>query len=250
MRNSFVAAIGVLATSGSAMAAEPNFDYTYLQGEYHAHDFDGENGNGYQLEGHFSFGENFFIVATATEAETDVNEFVSNWGDTTFGTNIELDLDYELNRKDFAVGIGGALPLGSRLDLIAQAMYVESELTQSLVGGRVIINYLWNDDPPLIQSACTWDLCETTSIDDQGFATSIGLRGKASERIELYGNLTYYNVNLDNINLEPAVAAMNADNMTFEVGTRVMVIENLLLSLGYAKQEEIESLRLGVRFAL
>lgn len=245
MQNATITAVMVLAASGSAMAADPNFDYTYLEAGYQAHDFDGEDGNGYQLEGSFGFSSNFFIVATAAEAETDVNVFISNWGDTTFGTNVEYDLDYEISRNDFALGLGGAWPLGKHVDIVVRAVYAESELTENLNGGNEIITYLRTDDPPLIQSVCALGLCGTTSIDDQGFATSAGLRGKASERIEVYGDLTYYNVNL-----ESELVNMNGDNLALKLGTRVTLTRNLLLSLGYARQGDIESLQAALRLAL
>ena len=170
-----------------------------------------------------------------------------------FGTDVEYDFDYEVRREDVALGIGAAWPLGSRLDLVAQVAYVESELSESLVGGRVTTDFLWTDDPTLVESPCVLGLCETVSVDDQGFASSIGLRGKASERIEVYGNVTHDDIDLaafleshyGNTTLD-----MDGGDMTFEVGTRVNATENLLFSLAYAKQADIESLQVGVGMAL
>ncbi len=173
----------------------------------------------------------------------------STWSDT-FGTSHEVHYEYELGRKDVALGLGGAWPLGSRLDFTGEVLFIDSELTETLAGGSWTLINPDLPDPRRTVALCELDACESLTLDDEGFAARIGLRGEVTERFELYGSLTYYISDLDpSYTYVQLGKTMNIDldETAFAAGARFAVMEKFFLSLGYVKQGDFASLHAGAR---
>lgn len=80
-----------------------------------------------------------------------------------FGSYSSADLDAGIDLTDYSVGLGYNTAITDAVDVIARVAYVSTEIDVPLFG----------------------------SVDDDGYAVGVGLRGMATRQLELTGNVSY-----------------------------------------------------------
>ncbi len=106
---------------------------------------------GYNLKASFSAGDNFYIFGGYRDVNDDI-------------TYEESTLDYGV--AELNVGLGYRLAATENTDWLFEVEYLNDEISAGLDG----LN---------------------GSIDSDGYRIGVGLRGKASDKVELYGKVNY-----------------------------------------------------------
>lgn len=235
-----------MTVSGAAFAAEPNFGYKYLDAEYHSNSLDGEDGDGYRIEGSFAAGSNYFIIIGLNDDTVDAANSETVRGVLVPNDTLTVTADVGIGKKDLTIGFGGAWPISESVDFTGQFLYLDSEISADLGG-----SYRYDDGAGYTESGsvCSVDpaLCGSDSIDDTGFALRAGVRGAVSESFELYGDLAYYNLDLID---DAKDFGLDLGKTGIEVGTRFAATGNFMITLGYLKQGDLKSIQLGARLDL
>ena len=150
MKKTNIPTCGLLALAmlGSASAIADDLNYNYVQAAYLDTEIDDSafdvDGDGLSLSGSVELGESMFLTAGYAAQEFD------------FG----IDLD------QWAIGVGGHLPISDSVDVVGSLSYVDAEI-DSRFGGA----------------------------DDDGYGASIGIRARVADNVEVEGGINY--VDLD-----------------------------------------------------
>lgn len=80
-----------------------------------------------------------------------------------FGSYSSVDFDLGVDATDFSVGLGYNTPISDTVDVVARLAYVSAE----------------------------FDIPNFGSVDDDGYAVGVGLRGMAMPQLELHGDVSY-----------------------------------------------------------
>jgi hypothetical protein len=126
-----------------------------------------------------------------------------------FVTYNDLDFDSNVDTRTFEVGGGYAWPVRSNLDIIASVSYLRTEV-----------------DPP-----------NARDFDDDGIGLALGLRGRASDQIELTAALKH--VDYDDW----------GDDTAFTVGGRYFFTKAFALGLDVTFDDDTTSWYLGGRWS-
>jgi len=120
----------------------------------------------------------------------------------------DLDYDFDINEKSYDFGLGGNYSLGKNLDLVGAVTYVSAEVSQPFLG----------------------------SFDDNGYGLYVGLRGLATEQVELFGGIDY--IDLSDSGSTTTVSFGGAYNFT----------DNWQVGAGYSTNSDGNAYNIGVRF--
>lgn len=138
----------VLTMLGSTSVLADDLNYNYVQAAYLDTEIDSGafdvDGDGLAVSGSVELGESMFLTAGYAAQEFD------------FG----VDLD------QWAIGVGGHLPISETIDLVGSVSYVDAE-----------VDTRFGD------------------ADDDGYGASIGIRARVADNVELEGGINY--VDLD-----------------------------------------------------
>jgi hypothetical protein len=120
----------------------------------------------------------------------------------------DLDYDFDINEKSYDFGLGGNFSLGKNLDLVGAVTYVSAEVSQPFLG----------------------------SFDDNGYGLYVGLRGLATEKIELFGGVDYLDL------------SDSGSTTTVSVGAGYNFTDNFQVGGGYSNNSDGNSYTIGIRF--
>lgn len=232
--------------AGSAFAATPNLEYTYIDVEYHDNTFEEYDGDGYGIEGAYAFGDNYFVFATLTEDVLDASYTTSGLyplpNETYFYTS---HVTLESTARNIALGAGMAWPVGESVDLVGRAFYQDSDIDQATSGTFELAD--GNGDVQQSGSLCGFSVCYNPSFSESGLGIQAGVRAAIMPRIELYGDVTYVDIDMPD---DADGYDLDAGETSLEAGARFTVTDWMRLTLGYYKRGDFESTQLAARFVL
>lgn len=189
-----------------AHAVEQNLSYNFLQVSYSDTDVDsgGEtfSGDGFGFAGSIEFGPTAFLFAEYESVGADESF------DTGFGS-VSASVDATM----LSAGIGGAWALSDRSNFFARAAFLKADADLDIEGFGS-----WSDD-------------------DTGYGLQLGVRGMASDAMELFASATYVDV-------------FDGSETGFDLGGRFWITPAFGLSLAYGTADDTDSLTLGARFNL
>ena len=143
----------------SAMAAK-GFNYTYMEGGYRNLDADSIEGDGFEVG--FSFGATkyFHIVGRYSRLFLD---------DIDGAESTDLDTD------EFKIGFGGNYPIMDKVDLVLDAMYVDTETTGKIRRDDTTFTSRVNDS-------------------EEGYEATFFARVQAMKKLEMTPHVVYRDV--------------------------------------------------------
>ncbi|MFZ5842164.1 MAG: outer membrane beta-barrel protein [Pseudomonadota bacterium] len=174
-------ALSVFA-AGIDAAHASDFSYNYVQGTYSQTETDVDDDSvdidGLNLTGSFELGDHFFVLVDIGRAEGS---------ERLFGVDVDTEVDSR------SLGLGFHTALTDRLDLVASLSRAEADINIDIEG----VGELDGDaDANLL---------------------SVGLRGMATESLELFGNAVYVDGD-DDSDTQLNVGALYQFNPSFGVG--------------------------------
>lgn len=154
MKQTLIALSVFAANLGAAQASD--FSYNYVQGSYSQMeaDVDGDSVDidGLNLTGSFALGDHFFVLVDIGRAEGN---------ESLYGVDIDTEVDSR------SLGFGFHTALTDRLDLVTSVSRAEADITTDIEGFGELEG------------------------DTDANLLSVGLRGMATESLELFGNAVY-----------------------------------------------------------
>jgi hypothetical protein len=203
-----------------AWAAE-GLSYTYAEVDYVNLDVDAfgdsgdfvddfDNGGGFALRGSFAINSALFVFADFSETDADTN-FVNDQG-------LRVPANQDVERLN--VGIGLALPVAERADLVARAAYADIDFGDFAFGASA------QDD----------DVDDLNEDSSDGYFADASLRAQLTERLEGSVGARYTDVeSVDNVSL--------IGNVMFEL------TQNLGINLEVDAGDELLTYYIGARYS-
>lgn len=124
-----------------------------------------------------------------------------------FGSYSAVELDFGLDASDFSIGLGYNTPISDTIDVVARLAYVREEV----------------------------DIPNFGSLDDDGYAFGVGLRGMVTRQLELHGDVSYLDL------------GDSGDNTSFGAGFLYHFTESLAAGLSGAWSDDVNSYVLSGR---
>lgn len=228
-----LAALASLAFLSATSFAANDLSYNYVELDYIVRDIDlyedddefenffddRDDGDGYQLEGSFSFMERFFVFGNYSNAEAEF----------TFTTDEGVEVPQGADVKVMNLGLGYFTPIAYNTDFVARVAYRDIDYGGFNLGE----NPTDIDDFGDIDEALE-DLREDSSA---GAAIDVGVRSQVADWVEAGGGLRYTNLDTgDDFSL--------FGNVLFEITPNMGV--NVAVDLG----DMMTVYRLGFRYSV
>lgn len=167
MKKTTLLALALAAAGSSAHAAD--LSYNYVQAgiiSMDVNDLDAiaaEGGinpdlKGFNLKGSLAIGDSFYAFAGYRDADDSISDGMAR---------------VEFGLTQFNIGLGYRLEATENTDWLLEAEYIDDEISAKGSDGEMTVS---------------------DSFSDNGYRIATGLRGKASEKVELYGKITYSDV--------------------------------------------------------
>jgi len=179
----------------AAPAHADGLDYSYAEVGYISADIAGIDGDGFGVGASFAVSDAVFAKVSYSSIESEDLNIGFGWGTVTI--------------SGFAIGAGWHTPVSESADFVIGLGYSSGELESSIPG---------------ISGALDTDATSLTA----------GLRGLVTERVELFGNLSY-------------IDADGGSDTTWDVGGLVH-LGTVSVGLSYTDDEDVEQLVVGLRF--
>lgn len=193
----------------TALSADKNFSYNFFQAGYASFDVDAEgetlSGDGFQFHGSFETGRNLFLFADYERIGAD-----ESFSDPLIGS---FAMDATLST--LSLGVGGAWPISPNVDFVGRAAFLKADAEVE------------------IRSDLFGDFRE--SDDDNGYGLQAGLRGRATDTVELFGDVSY-------------VKVFEESETAYQLGARFNMTPAFGVSLAYDRGDDVDGFTLAGRY--